>query len=675
MEKLKSIVPSTLKRMVIESTLDDLPSTCSSLLEFLLHRELFHKIIRELADPQTTLCGKNKDAALDSKQKGNECFLSGDYMKALSFYSQALRVAPMDANEKEKNLVATLYVNRASSLHKMGLLVECLRDCNRALLISPCYVKAWYRRGKTNASLGNFEDAVRDFNVAMIVELSSSGKRQIQSELESILDKYKSTSSSLDQHSGNDSCIIDEPCQIKLQCISTPTKGRGMVSLGDTPQASLVHTEEPYAAIILKHCRETHCHFCLNELPADTVPCTSCSIPLYCSQHCKVQAGGKVLRNYPKNYGIHEILPGDIEHYIVQIFSVNDSDSDVECIAEHRHECQGVHWPAVLPSEIVLAGRVLMKLIEQRRHSTDIYNLLETLELSHNYVQMLPESKLESHIYAIVLLYCLQQSHGFELPINGDSISQLVILVSQIKVNSMAITRMKFINDDGTLDQSRKFTLSGGALTSNMEQVGQWGCKDRQWFLQDEYSFKCECSGCAELNLSDLVVNAFRCVDSNCFGIVLENGVFMCEKEKIKHFQDVTKICSSEPRCQVDMLKNDDAKKFAHHAFERNDGSLHIEPGYCMNCGSHHDLESLNATVNEAGIYIRRLQEAVVSRNISTTTLSDALRSLGQLRSTLHTYNKRIAEVEDNLAQAFCLVGESQSAMEHCKASIEVKIL
>lgn len=31
-------------------------------------------------------------------------------------------------------------------------------------------------------------------------------------------------------------------------------------------------------------------------------------------------------------------------------------------------------------------------------------------------------------------------------------------------------------------------------------------------------------------------------------------------------------------------------------------------------------------------------------------------------------------QVEDNIAQAFCLVGEMQSAADHCKASIEVSI-
>ncbi|GMP23770.1 hypothetical protein CsSME_00001247 [Camellia sinensis var. sinensis] len=45
------------------------------------------------------------------------------------------------------------------------------------------------------------------------------------------------------------SSVTDEPHQIKLQCVSSPTKGRGMVSLTDIPQSSLIHAEEPYAAI------------------------------------------------------------------------------------------------------------------------------------------------------------------------------------------------------------------------------------------------------------------------------------------------------------------------------------------------------------------------------------------------------------------------------------------
>lgn len=54
--------------------------------------------------------------------------------------------------------------------------------------------QAWYRRGKANASLGNYKDAMGDLNVAKNVESSLGGKRQIESELKNILEQCKSTS-------------------------------------------------------------------------------------------------------------------------------------------------------------------------------------------------------------------------------------------------------------------------------------------------------------------------------------------------------------------------------------------------------------------------------------------------------------------------------------------------
>lgn len=35
----------------------------------------------------------------------------------------------------------------------------------------------------------------------------------------------------------------------QLECVSTPSKGRGMVAVTDIPPSSLLHTEEPYAAV------------------------------------------------------------------------------------------------------------------------------------------------------------------------------------------------------------------------------------------------------------------------------------------------------------------------------------------------------------------------------------------------------------------------------------------
>lgn len=59
---------------------------------------------------------------------------------------------------------------------------------------------------------------------------------------------------------------------------------------------------------------------------------------------------------------------------------------------------------------------------------------------------------------------------------------------------------------------------------------------DRQNFLLDEYAFHCQCTGCSEVNLSDIVINGFHCVNPNCFGAVLERRVLDCEKRKMGHF-------------------------------------------------------------------------------------------------------------------------------------------
>ncbi|XP_061356654.1 histone-lysine N-methyltransferase ASHR1 isoform X2 [Gastrolobium bilobum] len=568
------------------------------------------------------------------------------------------------------------------------------------------------RRGKVNASLGNYKDAIYDLNVAKSVESSIGGKRQIESELKIIFDQCKSTSTVV-QHKENSLKTVGEMPRIKLQCVSMPDKGRGMVSSCDISPGSLVHAEEPYAMIISKQCRETHCHFCLNELPADRVPCSLCSIPFYCSNQCQIRAGGQMFRIYPEENAILKNLPSDLGEYAAEVIQGNDSELEIDDITEHNHECQGVHWPAVLPSEIVLAGRILAR-FSLKSTSEDISNFVERLELSHCYNHMPSESKLDSHIYAMVLLYCLQHSYGTIFSIDGISMSQVVIIISQIKVNCMTVVRLKSIDARGRSDQFGEFPFQSSAyLTSNVEQVrvgkaiykagslfnhscqpnvhayfisrtlylrttkvvaagcqlelsygpqvGLWDCKDRLNFLKDEYIFHCQCTGCSEVNLSDIVLNAFHCVNTNCSGAVLESRVLDCEKQKIKHFSIDDKVD-----------KNDDIYEVCLHALNENDASIHIQPGYCLKCGSYCELESSHAAVDKALITIKRLQDAILSREISNTTISDALRSLRLLRSNLHAYNKLIAEAEDNLAQAFCLVGELQPSMGHCKASIQI---
>ncbi|XP_021900001.1 SET and MYND domain-containing protein 4 isoform X3 [Carica papaya] len=682
MERLKSSVPDNLKSAVANGTLDNLLETSSSILDLFLNLQQFHEMVRELVDLKASRFGKSNYTALELKQRGNEYYLSGDHQKALSCYSQALRVAPVGADDKGKNLVATIYVNRAAVLHKIGLLVECIRDCNRAIRISLCYAKAWYRRGKTNISLGNLEDAIYDFTIAKDMESSLSGKRQIQSEMKILLGHHKTTITTPIQHNVNNLANLDHlssvPQHIELQCVTTLHKGREMVSKCDIPPTSIVHVEDPYSAIISKQYRETHCHYCLNELPPDSVPCPSCAIPLYCSENCQVRAGGE-FRTEPKNFTTPKNFSDDLVEYIAGITLRLETSSEKELVREHQHECRGFNWPAILPSDVVLAGRMLVKSLEERKVSTQLSKFLLTLELSHSYAKMPPESKLELHIYSIVLLWCLQHSYSSELSISGVSVSQLrvgqaIYLTGSLfnhscqpNIHAYFLSRKLFV-------RATEFVAVGCPLElSYGPEVGKLNCKDRDRFLEDEYFFECRCRGCSEVNISDLLMDGFCCSNPNCSGVVLDSNVCSFEEQKFQHFYTVSKRSCQRHHLLVSKNYNFDINDVAELLLERKKGSLRVTPGSCLKCGNYRDLKYSHAAVEKALIYIERLQDSVLSCEISVTTLSDALRSLDVLKSVLHACSKGIAEVEDNIAQASCLLGDLQAARKHCKASIEIQ--
>lgn len=86
-----------------------------------------------------------------------------------------------------------------------------------------------------------------------------------------------------------------------------------------------------------------------------------------------------MFKNRPMKQNINDSAFDNLEEYISQIMLDNDLYLEAEHIFEHKHECKGVHWPVILPSDVVLAGRVVVKSVEKNGVSTDVSNLLGTL--------------------------------------------------------------------------------------------------------------------------------------------------------------------------------------------------------------------------------------------------------------------------------------------------------
>ncbi|KAL6574324.1 hypothetical protein OROHE_001228 [Orobanche hederae] len=103
----------------------------------------------------------------------------------------------------------------------------------------------------------------------------------------------------------------------------------------------------------------------------------------------------------------------------------------------HRHECRGMHWPAVLPSDVTLAGCILVKHIEEQNPDGDDFTFRVILDLCQNYGRLSAETKLEFHVYSVILLHCLQKCYASKLSSESDITSEIVLLLEMHATSSV----------------------------------------------------------------------------------------------------------------------------------------------------------------------------------------------------------------------------------------------
>lgn len=93
-----------------------------------------------------------------------------------------------------------------------------------------------------------YKDAICDLEVALGTEATTSGKRNIKQELEILCVRVNSVNTmepSEDDVEVKDALAHD----VSIVCVTSPTKGRGMASPNDIQSASLIHIEDPLAAV------------------------------------------------------------------------------------------------------------------------------------------------------------------------------------------------------------------------------------------------------------------------------------------------------------------------------------------------------------------------------------------------------------------------------------------
>jgi tetratricopeptide (TPR) repeat protein len=101
-----------------------------------------------------------KDIALanEAKEEGNNYFRSKDYDNAISSYSRAVNLCPVDDENKEA--LSVFLGNRAAAYFSVDEFDCVIDDCNASLELKSDYVKVLMRRSQAYEKLTRPEDAL-----------------------------------------------------------------------------------------------------------------------------------------------------------------------------------------------------------------------------------------------------------------------------------------------------------------------------------------------------------------------------------------------------------------------------------------------------------------------------------------------------------------------------------
>ncbi|GAV65354.1 TPR_1 domain-containing protein/Amidase domain-containing protein/TPR_11 domain-containing protein, partial [Cephalotus follicularis] len=103
----------------------------------------------------------NMDASELLKEKGNAAYKGRQWNKAVSYYSEAIKLNGANA---------TYHSNRAAAYLELACFREAEEDCSKAISLDKKNVKAYLRRGTARESLLCYKEAAQDFKHALVLE-------------------------------------------------------------------------------------------------------------------------------------------------------------------------------------------------------------------------------------------------------------------------------------------------------------------------------------------------------------------------------------------------------------------------------------------------------------------------------------------------------------------------
>ncbi|KAF2284275.1 hypothetical protein GH714_020185 [Hevea brasiliensis] len=107
------------------------------------------------------------------KDKGNEFFKAGNYLKAAALYTQAIKLDPSNP---------ILYSNRAAAFLQLVKLNKALADAETTITLNPQWEKGYFRKGCVLEAMERYADALAAFQTSLQYNPRSTESEKIGSE-------------------------------------------------------------------------------------------------------------------------------------------------------------------------------------------------------------------------------------------------------------------------------------------------------------------------------------------------------------------------------------------------------------------------------------------------------------------------------------------------------------
>ncbi|CAN8256794.1 unnamed protein product [Cochlearia groenlandica] len=120
----------------------------------------------------------NMEASEVMKEKGNAAYKGKQWNKAVSFYTEAIKLNGANA---------TYFCNRAAAYLELARFQQAEEDCTEALSIDKKNVKAYLRRGTARESLIRYKEAAADFRHASVLEPQNKTAKAAEKRLRKLM--------------------------------------------------------------------------------------------------------------------------------------------------------------------------------------------------------------------------------------------------------------------------------------------------------------------------------------------------------------------------------------------------------------------------------------------------------------------------------------------------------